>query len=444
MSTLPKIKDIIEIPRCSAEMFDEQYLRTIKGQGFANGYFHYPDAGVRRYLLIRDSQPFIAAWDDGSSGQATALAEYFEAFTRTPQHLHFCETDEDLITALAVSWQQTPDAHSVPGLLEPAEIIKAVLRKKEDYLVRFRKGADMSFLLVKKGKIKRFYRDSVRAEGAEAEKRLVKYLAENQTDISLDVFEKQDAVVAEDWALIPPEFSDGMVRFYCCTSPHLILMIGEKEIQRIPLTTGKIVLGRDPGCDLIIDNLSVSRRHAIIELGDGVCTVKDLGSKNGTLFQGKRIDGKIILKDTQEISVGKHVIKYLNRATNLESKMDMGWLDRTVFVQPGQLTPAQSSSKEATITAGGKLYSVKQSPFTIGASEKADLVLEGKGIKPTHALLEKDSSGQWWINHKGGLLSSTRINGKKINASPLRSGDLIQIGTVMLRFQLKDGTFTRS
>ncbi|MDX6254923.1 MAG: segregation ATPase FtsK/SpoIIIE, family [Frankiales bacterium] len=51
--------------------------------------------------------------------------------------------------------------------------------------------------------------------------------------------------------------------------------------------TGQAVLGRAPGCDLVLDDDEVSRRHAEVTLGpDGAATVRDLGSTNGLAVDG--------------------------------------------------------------------------------------------------------------------------------------------------------------
>jgi len=51
--------------------------------------------------------------------------------------------------------------------------------------------------------------------------------------------------------------------------------------------TGDLVIGRDPGCDLVLDDEAVSRRHAHLRLEPGALRVVDLDSRNGL-----RIDGE--------------------------------------------------------------------------------------------------------------------------------------------------------
>ncbi len=49
------------------------------------------------------------------------------------------------------------------------------------------------------------------------------------------------------------------------------------------------VLGREPECDLLVDDATVSRRHAILRLDEEGWAISDLGSKNGTWINGWRV-----------------------------------------------------------------------------------------------------------------------------------------------------------
>jgi pSer/pThr/pTyr-binding forkhead associated (FHA) protein len=407
MSTIPRLRDITAIEQCSADRFDEEYLRIIKGQGFKSGYFTFPDGPVNRYLLIDEGEPLTAAWDDGVDGRTTSINEFFTPFLKGPQNLTFCQGDPQLINSLAVSWQQRPDAHTSPGLIDAAEMIKSLLRRTRDFIVRLRRDAHTSVLILGQGKIHYFYMDTQRHTEGAAETRLVHELTANHAFLTIDVFETQEANRAEDWALVPSDFTEGMIKFYCCSSPHLFLLLGDREVKRVPLL-GKITIGREPANELFIDNLSVSRRHAEAIFKHGECRITDLGSKNGTMFKNQRLE--------------------------------MTMLDRTMVLKPAAFPGAaqKEEQKLAILTVNGRVHPVRNSPFLIGGAEEMNLVLGGPGIKGVHAAMEKDASGQWWISHRGGILTTTRINGHKVKTSPLRSGDLIQLGMVMLRFQLTE------
>ena len=54
------------------------------------------------------------------------------------------------------------------------------------------------------------------------------------------------------------------------------------------LVSGRIVIGRSSGCDLVVADDTVSRRHAALELTEGAWRLRDLGSSNGTWVNGRR------------------------------------------------------------------------------------------------------------------------------------------------------------
>jgi hypothetical protein len=55
------------------------------------------------------------------------------------------------------------------------------------------------------------------------------------------------------------------------------------------LAAGRIVLGRSSGCQLVLSDDTVSRRHAELRLVDGRWYLRDLGSSNGTWLNGRRV-----------------------------------------------------------------------------------------------------------------------------------------------------------
>ncbi len=71
---------------------------------------------------------------------------------------------------------------------------------------------------------------------------------------------------------------------------HLQLyVIGSATFTTHPLQeAGSVTLGRSSNCDIEVDDRSISRRHAILSIGETV-TIEDLGSANGTFVRGKRI-----------------------------------------------------------------------------------------------------------------------------------------------------------
>ena len=78
--------------------------------------------------------------------------------------------------------------------------------------------------------------------------------------------------------------------------------------QRAALSIGENTLGRDPSAHVRIDAVGVSRRHAMIVVGDGGATLHDLASKNGTYVDGTRLTSPIALTDGSEFRVGPALV----------------------------------------------------------------------------------------------------------------------------------------
>lgn len=83
--------------------------------------------------------------------------------------------------------------------------------------------------------------------------------------------------------------------------PVCRLLTAEAEF---PLTEGEFVIGRGEDVDVVLDRPRVSRHHARVRVASGEAVIEDLGSKNGTLLCGRRMEGAQALHDGDEIDIG--------------------------------------------------------------------------------------------------------------------------------------------
>jgi serine phosphatase RsbU (regulator of sigma subunit) len=70
------------------------------------------------------------------------------------------------------------------------------------------------------------------------------------------------------------------------------------------------VMGRHPSCQIVLDNAAVSRNHAQILESHGTYFLEDLRSRNGTLLNGKKIQGRTEMNDRDEIRVCEVVLRF--------------------------------------------------------------------------------------------------------------------------------------
>ena len=73
--------------------------------------------------------------------------------------------------------------------------------------------------------------------------------------------------------------------------------------QFFELSEDETVLGRDQFCDIVLRRHTVSRQHAHIVRSDGDFYVEDLSSLNGTYLNGRRLEGRTLIKDQDRIHV---------------------------------------------------------------------------------------------------------------------------------------------
>jgi hypothetical protein len=64
-------------------------------------------------------------------------------------------------------------------------------------------------------------------------------------------------------------------------------------------------MGRDPECDVILPDSSVSRRHVRVTALEGTLSVEDMGSSNGTFVDGQRITGPTDIGEDRSFMVGR-------------------------------------------------------------------------------------------------------------------------------------------
>jgi len=87
---------------------------------------------------------------------------------------------------------------------------------------------------------------------------------------------------------------------------------GGRVGQSFPLSGERVTIGRSPDADVFLDDVTVSRDHAVLVHRGGAWFLDDSGSLNGTYVNRSRIDSHR-LADGDELQVGKYKLTYLAR-----------------------------------------------------------------------------------------------------------------------------------
>jgi hypothetical protein len=94
--------------------------------------------------------------------------------------------------------------------------------------------------------------------------------------------------------------------------PALVVRSGGGRAGEMFPLDGETTVGRSPDCGIFLDDVTVSRKHAILHERDGDYFIEDQGSLNGTFVNRKRVESAQ-LDDGDELQVGKYRLSYFAR-----------------------------------------------------------------------------------------------------------------------------------
>lgn len=122
------------------------------------------------------------------------------------------------------------------------------------------------------------------------------------------------------------------------TTHQLVVKAGPQLDKSYTLMLDRVTIGRDPMSDVVMNDPEVSRNHARLVRAEGVYTLQDLGSTNGTFVDGKRLGVEAVaLADGQMIGLGSNVLMVYQTTAK---EIDQG----TVMAMPASEDAAPSDS----------------------------------------------------------------------------------------------------
>jgi len=233
-------------------------------------------------------------------------------------------------------------------------------------------------------------------------------------------------------------------------SAILIARRDRLEVGRIILSKKETVLGRSHQVDLTLEDEDVSRRHAVITLGDDGYTLSDPGSRNGIALNGVLLSAPRLLADGDEITVGPFTVTYHatevveteaggteahddEAATRFISQKD---LKKTL---PGKPVEAASSTDpiqvRITLLEGplkDAVYENWSGDLTIGRGLDNHVVLVDDAVSIYHSRIYR-KDGDFYLEDLGSS-NGTFLRGVRCTTQKLKNGDKIRIGITTIAF----------
>ncbi|XXV31314.1 sigma 54-interacting transcriptional regulator [Sorangium sp. So ce1389] len=114
-------------------------------------------------------------------------------------------------------------------------------------------------------------------------------------------------------------------------SSYLLVIGASSSYRRALPEDGALIVGRSDDADVRLDTAAVSRRHAKIVVSGGEIRITDLGSHNGTVVNGERIEGSRTLGSGDVVAIGDTTLMLRREPPSRGSALiDMGQLRRRV------------------------------------------------------------------------------------------------------------------
>jgi hypothetical protein len=94
--------------------------------------------------------------------------------------------------------------------------------------------------------------------------------------------------------------------------PALVVRSGGGRTGEIFPLEGETTIGRSPDCGIFLDDVTVSRKHAVVVERDNGFLIEDQGSLNGTFVNRRRVESAQLEND-DELQVGKYRLTFFGR-----------------------------------------------------------------------------------------------------------------------------------
>jgi pSer/pThr/pTyr-binding forkhead associated (FHA) protein len=267
---------------------------------------------------------------------------------------------------------------------------------------------------------------------------------------------KMAAAIAAKPALPKPATAATGGRLVCLTDGR------EYTIGAAP-----VVIGREAGCDIVVPNKDVSRRHAEIFVSPQGYVLVD-SSTNGTFVNGDRIEAQRVLARADVIKIGDHEFRfYADKAAEIAAQPatavpqpsmpivppPAGAAERLSHTMHGTPVPTPSAPRPVVRSSGptvpmatflvrsgvlkGQRLTVRVPVVNIGRADYNDLVIPDDSVSGSHAKLQRREGV--WILIDNDSTNGTWVDGDRVVGEvALGPGTVVRFGEVSVMFEPTD------
>jgi pSer/pThr/pTyr-binding forkhead associated (FHA) protein len=202
----------------------------------------------------------------------------------------------------------------------------------------------------------------------------------------------------------------------------LVIADEDGKTTVVPLVRDEITIGRKEGNTIRLTDRNVSRRHARLLRSNGRFVVEDLDSYNGVRINGEPLAKPRSVSDGDRITIGDYQLSL--RSDHVATAVEA---DHEAEEPPGHARLVMLSPPNP-----GQEFALDEPELVIGRTDENAIVINHRSISRSHAKVVS-SDGQCRLLDLESA-NGVRVNGEDFVDVVLKTGDLVELGTVRLRF----------
>lgn len=252
----------------------------------------------------------------------------------------------------------------------------------------------------------------------------------------------------------------------------MFLLVSSDDLGRrlvFPLVKVKTTIGRDPSCDITLDDPEVSREHVKVYIIDDTVKIKDMNSTNGTFLNNCKIDRMTDMEPASTLIVGPNFLTLEKNKDAKEEEIELTCMltiqelreladkpipERSFIVNDEEDTDSTMISNREKLIAGiynkqvglakfpsieiifgndiGKKYLLPHGEYSIGRDKKCNIYLNDEKISNVHGTFLVEQEGVTYRDEES--LNGSILDNRNVKKSLLKHKDTLMLGRTKLRF----------
>jgi pSer/pThr/pTyr-binding forkhead associated (FHA) protein len=383
-----------------------------------HGWLEVETEETRLVCLVHQSRPHLAGLVEPGGFSWVPLANLPpRAAELEGAAWRLVRADPVRVLLLAVHFRHKPALWATTDLVDLAHVLRVLQAEGQDAALALERDGARTLVFLQQGRPARLYfgrPDWEPGEGGIADRLLLHAFQPNSPIGRLEVFKR---------LAIEPDPDAGKTLQALSQEarpppPTLVqVTLGGRPVAQRAFMPPAMLIGRDRGCDIILDNLSVSRQHARLGWRRGRFVLEDLGSANGTTVNGKTIREQAVGADDR-IGLGKFVLQ-------LAAQPELKHPEPTMLLGAGPPGASPALAVPSLYLVGEDLALPLGEQITIGKTQGVDVRARGFWVKALHARLKREGDG-YRLTCLGN--AEAQVNGRPVRSALVKVGDELVIG----------------